>query len=267
MRTTFVRVTAVAMIVGALLVLGGATSAGAIPSTYVCGGGSIPSGSYGSVSIAGLCSVDSGNVTVNGTLTVGPGAGLNAAFGGSDLTVHGDVNVMKNGILVLGCVPESFPCFNDDQQNPTMSTHHQVDGNLTSRNALMMLVHGNTIDGSVVHRGGGGGDTCDNFPLGPYGPPAYSTYEDNFIGGDASIGQLQTCWLGFIRNQVGHDVTFAQNVNNDQDGNEVVSNQVGRNLSCYGNSPAAQEGDSSGAPNVVGGRATGECAALSVHAT
>jgi hypothetical protein len=33
-----------------------------------------------------------------------------------------------------------------------------------------------------------------------FGSPAYATYEDNVIGGNAVIDGWQSCWLGFIRN-------------------------------------------------------------------
>ena len=46
----------------------------------------------------------------------------------------------------------------------------------------------------------------------------------------------------------------------DPDAMEVMSNAVGRNLSCFANLPAVQFGDGGGAPNVVGGFGLGECA-------
>ena len=44
------------------------------------------------------------------------------------------------------------------------------------------------------------------------------------------------------------------------DANEVVTNGVKHNLVCTGNSPKVQVGDSTGGPNVVGGKALGQCA-------
>jgi hypothetical protein len=48
----------------------------------------------------------------------------------------------------------------------------------------------------------------------------------------------------------------------DPDANEIVTNVIGGNLACVHNNPAAQEGDSQGAPNVVAGRKLGECSTL-----
>ena len=243
--------------IGALSVSPVAATAASNGAT-TCQGGSVAPGTYSSLNIAGFCSVDSGAVTVLNNLTVLPGGGLNAAFGGSDLSVGRNLDVQDNGILALGCEPEAFSCFND----PSMTTNDSVGGNLTGAGALMMLVHHNTIGGNVTQSGGGGGVTCDTQPLGPKGPPAYSTYEDNVIGRNASVTGLQTCWLGFIRNNVSGNVNFNNNVDFLSDGNEVVTNTVGRNLNCSGNSPAPHVGDSLGSLNSVSGRATGQCASL-----
>lgn len=246
---------------GALVAFGAqAGVASATPTSDTCTGGSVAPGTYTSLTITGMCLVDSGDVTVQHSLVVAPGGALGAMFGGSDLAVGQNVSVGRGGILVLGCEPEAFTCFNDSQDNPTMSTHDTVGGNLTADGALMMLVHGNEIDGNVTQAGGGGGVTCDLQPLGPDGPPAYSTYEDNHIGGNATITGVHTCWMGFIRNTVANNVTYVGNVLADPDGNEVVTNTIGRNLNCAGNDPTPQVGDSGGNPNTVGGRANGQCA-------
>jgi hypothetical protein len=46
------------------------------------------------------------------------------------------------------------------------------------------------------------------------------------------------------------------------DSTEVVTNTIGGNRLCFGNSPAAQFGDSGGLPNTVAGRKIGQCADL-----
>lgn len=200
---------------------------------------------------------------VAGNVDIDEHAGLNAAFGGSDLVVRRDVIVEPGAILALGCEPNAFICFNDpDQKVGTLSTNDRIGGNLIGEHPLMMLVHKSIIGGSVTQSGGGGGAVCTIFPLGPNGPPAYSTYEDNFVAGHASITGLRTCWFGFIRNTVVHDVTVRNNRLGDPDGNEIVTNIVGGNLRCSDNHPHAQLGDSGGTPNIVAGRATGECRAL-----
>lgn len=250
-----------AVAAGALLAFGAqAGVASAAPTSTTCPGGSVAAGTYSSLTITGMCLVDSGDVTVQHSLVVAPGGALGAMFGGSNLTVGQNVSVGSGGILVLGCEPEAFPCFNDSQDTPTMSTHDSVGGNLTADGALMMLVHGNEIGGNVTQSGGGGGVTCDLFPLGQNGPPAYSTYEDNQIGGNATIAGVHTCWLGFIRNTVARNVNYVGNVLYDPDGNEVVTNTIDRNLNCAANDPTPQVGDSGGNPNTVGGRSNGQCA-------
>jgi hypothetical protein len=247
---------------GAIVLHSTAAMAAGGPST-TCQGGSIAPGTYISLDVAGFCALDSGNVVVQKNLTVEPGAGLLAAFGGSNLTVGGNLVVLSNGILVLGCEPEAFTCFNDpDQTVGTLVTNDSVGGNLVADGALMVLAHHNTVGQNVAQSGGGGGVTCATQPLGPDGPPAYSTYEDNTIGANASVTGLQTCWLGFIRNTVSGNVNFNDNVNADPDGNEVVTNTISRNLNCSGDSPAPQMGDSGGNPNLVSGRATGQCVGL-----
>ena len=232
----------------------------AAPTARTCHGGSVPAGTYSRLTIAGFCMLDQGNVRVTGNVVLAPEAALNAGFGGSNLTVGHSVKVGQDAILVLGCEPEAFICFNDpDQTNGTLATHDRVGRNLVGDGALMMLIHNNRIGRNVVQSGGGGGDTCDNFPLGPDGPPAYSTYEDNTIGRNAAIDGLTTCWTGFIRNHVAGNVIYNNVVDNDPDGNEITSNVIGRNLNCSGDDPKPQFGDSSGVANIVGGRQNGQC--------
>jgi len=235
-----------------------ASAASADTGNATCSGGSIAAGTYQTLTVTGVCSVNAGPVTVTKSVLVNPHAALIAAFGGSDLNVGDNLTVLPTGILVLGCEPEAFSCFND----PEASTNDHVGGNLTAAWALMVLAHHNTIGGNVTQLGGGGGVNCSTFPLGPSGPPAYSTYEDNTIGGNASVTKMGTCWLGFIRNTVTRNVNFNGNITFDPDGNEVVTNSIGRDLNCTDNFPAAQFGDSAGTPNTVGGEATGQCEGL-----
>lgn len=260
-RTLLRRLSLLAVAAVTALTVGMAPAQAATPGgALTCHGGSIPAGAYSSLTVSGFCQLDAGSVTVFGNMTISPGAGLLAAFGGSDLTVGRNLTVGQNAILALGCEPEAFPCFNDpDQAVGTLSTHDAIGGNLTADRALMMLLHNNRVGGNVSQQGGGGGVTCDIQPLGPDGPPAYSTYEDNRIGGNAIVSGVHTCWLGFIRNTVGRNVNYNDNLLADPDGNEVVTNTIGGNLNCSGNDPAPQVGDSQGNPNIVGGRSTGQC--------
>src|SRR5215471_21318461 len=127
-----------------------ASAASAATGNAACSGGPIAAGTYSSLTVTGFCSVDAGPVTVIKNLTLAPGAALNAAFGGSDLNVGGNLTVGSNAILVLGCEPEAFICFNDpDQTVGTLSTNDHVGGNLTAGGALMVLAHHNAIAGNL----------------------------------------------------------------------------------------------------------------------
>lgn len=263
----------------ATLVVTGATSAAAAGNA-TCAGGSVASGTYSSLTIAGLCSVDSGDVTVQGNLTLAANAGLDAAENGSNLHIGGNLFVESGAILVLGCEPQAFPCFNDPNGQtggtPGFQTHDTVGRNLVGDGALMILAHANRIGGNVTQSGGGGGVRCDQAPFGPNGPPAYTTYEDNTIGGNAIIDGLHTCWTGFFRNDV-KNVNWDNNItwdgtpefsfsdtllHGDEDGNEIANNTVHGNLNCFDNFPAIQFGDSGGTPNTVSGKVHGQCTAV-----
>jgi hypothetical protein len=233
-------------------------------TSTTCSGGSIAPGTYSSLAITGFCTLDAGSVVVQHSLTVEPNAGLLAAFGdGPNLTVGGNIYVRTNGILVLGCEPEAFVCFNDpDQTVGTFSSKGTVFGSLQAHNALAVLVHNDYVGGDLTLDGGGGGVNCDSQDA-LFGSPAYATFEDTSVGGTATIKHWRSCWLGFFRTTVGRSVDFRDNIVADPDGNEVQTNTVRGNLVCRGNSPAAQVGDSGGSPNTVLGRALGECTALS----
>jgi hypothetical protein len=229
-----------------------------------CAGGSIAPGTYLSLAITGFCTVDAGSVVVRHSLTVEPNGGLLAAFGGGPtLTVGGNLYVRANGVLVLGCEPEAFVCFNDpDQQVGTLSSEETVFGSLQAHNALAVLVHNSFVGHDLTLNKGGGGVNCDSQDA-LFGSPAYATFEDTSIGGTATIKHWRSCWLGFFRTTVRGNVDFHDNITADPDGNEVATNTIRGNLSCRADNPAAQFGDSGGVPNTVLGRTLGECAAVS----
>jgi hypothetical protein len=240
----------------------GVTHGSRLAAPYTCDGGSIEPGTYSSLTVAGPCALDSGSVTVQHNVTILSGGALLAAFGGSDLTVGQNVNVQPNGVLVLGCEPEAFICFNDpDQKAGTLMTHDVIGGDLNANGALAVLVHKTAIHGNAIVSGGGGGVNCDPLAI-LQGSPAYATFEDNVIGGNAVITNWQSCWLGFIRNTVSGNVNFQQNMTFDPDANEVVTNVISGELDCSGNSPAPQIGDSGGSLNTVSRGATGQCVPL-----
>ena len=229
------------------------------------------SGTYqGNVVVSGACAVVAGPTVVNGDLTVGSGSTLLAAFGSGSLTVNGNVLVQKGATLILGCLPTSFPCFDDPFTNgqPTLSSPGSVSGNLIATQPLGVIVHNTTIQGHVTENGGGGGTSCAP-PGGIFavlGFPAYSDYEDNSIGGNLNVNHLNSCWLGMARDQVGGNLLLNQDQLADPDGAEVISNTVSGNLICHQNSMVWDSADLSDnlyprlwEPNTVTGTRVGQC--------
>jgi hypothetical protein len=253
----------------------GVVTAAAAPLNATCAGGSVAAGTYRSLTITGFCNVDSGNVKVKRNLTIAPGGGLNAAFSGSDLSIRGDLVIKPSGLVILGCEPSAFPCFNDPNGStggtPGYETNHTVRGDMIAKGATLVLVHHNTIWGEVSQTGGGGGLPCVS--LFPQGPPAYTTYEDNKIHDDVTVSGLNTCWSGFFRNTVWGEVNWNHNttwdgtpeppgdpsVHGDEDGNEIANNTIYGDLNCFHNMPVMQFGDSAGTPSTVYGDARGQC--------
>lgn len=275
-------------------VAGASTSSGR-QDRYVCSGGIVPSGTYSSMLVTGSCYLPSGSVVVRRSLTVAPGALLDAATPlnpsatGPDglpgaLKVRGDVLVRPGAVLLMGCDP-SAAC-----QSGSTIDMDRIGGSLVSLGGLGVVVHSVHIDDDAVLFGGGGGPsvldqpgsgTClgnqtTNTPppvpplwasdpslgngAGPGVPiPVFSNFENNSIGGNLVVAGLQSCWFGALRNHVGHNAVFAFNRMGDPDANEIATNTVDSNLVCFANNPAVQYGDSGGSPNMVGGHAFGEC--------
>lgn len=243
-------------------VIAGATAVGASDASHLtCSGGPVAAGRYASITVTGTCFFPStGVVEVLGNLTVAEGGALLANYpalgpdqpeGDATVVVGGNVKVDAGGTLLLGCAPH-VGCVN--------TTSDRVDGNISSRDALGVIVHNTTIDGNVTFQGGGGGVSCE--PTGvfvAFGQPDYSDLEDNWVGGNVSVTRLETCWFGALRNVVMGNVRYADNTYADPDAGEVLQNTIYGNLSCADNLPAVQFGDSGASPNRVKGRATGEC--------
>jgi len=262
---------------GGALTLGGANAAGSAspPGPYVCTGSDsfVPPGTYSSMIISGVCYMPAGTITVLGNLDVSPGALLDAVTPGDPGAVHvvpatvdvgGNINVGTGGVLLLGCSP-NISC-----TDPPGISYDQVDGNLTADGALGVVVHSATIDGNVSLDGGGdgiaGGAACAADPA-PWsgdanldGTPVYTDFEDTSIGGNLNISDLESCWLGSLRDQVAGNATFSGNTMGDPDAMEIDNNLIGKDMTCGTNEPAVQYGDSGAAPNMVGQAATGECA-------
>jgi hypothetical protein len=265
----------------ALVAVAPAASAFPTPPSLVtvCTGGTIPAGSYPSMLIKGVCSMPAGNVVVRGDLTIAPGALLDDGSPGDPttgtpvvaavLTVQGNLLVGRGAVALLGCSPNSA-CSNP----PGISAAH-IDGSLTASNALAVVVHSSDIKGSFSMIGGGGGtmggvETGGCFAATPpppwsldtgsaiAGSPVYSDVEDSTIGGDYTIANVSSCWLGSLRNQIGGSGLFQGNKMGDPDAMEIGNNLIRRNLTCTGNRPAPQFGDGASA-DLVGGFASGQC--------
>lgn len=259
--------------------------------TYDCTGGNIPPGLYNSMTITGVCYMPAGNITIQGNLTIAPGALLDAVTPGdpsaspvvpATVVIGGNVSVGAGGAFLFGCSP-NISC-----TSPPGITYDRIGGNLTGIGALGVVVHSASIGGSVTLLGGGGGPAAENCsavtvpPSTPVPPapwsedanldftPVYTDFEDTTIGGSLNVSGLTSCWLGSFRNQIGGSATFVGNTMGDPDAMEIASNLIGGNMTCLDNTPGTpppgtpqstgvQFGDSGGSPNIVGGLGIGEC--------
>ena len=240
--------------VASIAVLASSALAGGPPKA-TCTGGSIAGGTYKSLTITGNCTWAGQPVTVDGNLTVADGAVLNDHDATTaSVTVNGNVKVGKGAVLGLG------------SYNPYSGQTTVVNGNVEADQPLSLYLSFMTIHGNLHSNGGGGGVTGEfrNFPT-----------KDDTVDGNVEIQGWTGGWIGLIRTHVGGNVIFSKNqsvltaddqgnvtVGTDPDSSEVVTNVIGGNLICQGNSPAVQLGDSGGSPNVVGGHKIGQCTAV-----
>ena len=263
------------MVAVAAVLIGTASIASAANSgatAYTCTGGirsgpdpstwtfvPIPSGTYSSLTVNGVCIVLPGTViNVVGNVNVAAGAVFNAQTFSSTITVGHNVTAGSGALLGLGCLPNptghttGHPCTVGD---PTASSDITVNGNVFALAADTVLLNGITVNGNVVLTRGGG-----QIPW---------SIKDNTIGGNLAVSDMTPNWIGVIRNNIGGDailtnifITDGLPPNNDPNPTiRVVSNQVGRNLVCWRLAPAVA-GGFPGEVNVVGGKAIGQCANL-----
>jgi hypothetical protein len=156
------------------------------------------------------------------------------------ITIRGGLFIGSGATFVFG-----------SEESPDVNA--TISGGVYSSGAASVQIHFSTINGGVNLQGGAG----------PFGPPfdvTWNTLEDNQIHGDVTINGYNGFWQGFIRNHVSGSVTFSNNTVADPDGNEFVTNNIHGSLSCWGNIPAPQVGDSGGEDNVVTGATSGQCA-------
>jgi len=254
-----------------------AASASARTAPATCSGTlkapGILAGTYlGNVVVSGVCFVSSGPAIVEGNLTVAAGGVLNGTFGLNDttkkgysnLTVNGNLFVDEGATVVLGCDPTNSPCSDDPgtstKAGPTLSSWDWVLGSLIATDPLGAVLHNIFIRKNLSENGGGGGLNCT--PQGvftAFQSPVFSDFENVVVGGNMSITNLKTCWLGSFRDSIHGHFTVINNKMADRDADEILTNYVNGALTCIGNLPAVQFGDSGGSANVVNGKAYGQC--------
>jgi hypothetical protein len=241
--------------------IGGSSAVAQPPSQGKCSGGTIAPGVYSGLTVTGACSI-TGDVTINGKVTVAIGADLEGSFLGTRLTINGNVQAKQGATLGLGC---SFG-FHDCAFDPSAWVGNvTVNGNITANQALTIYLDFTTVHGNVTVNGGGDITMVDH-------PPAQDglvlPIKDNVIDGNLMVQGWQGAWFGIIRNTVGGNVKATHTVGTRLDADtlsfldstEIVTNVIGGNLICQHNTPPAQIGDSGGTTNTVAGNKIGECA-------
>ncbi len=102
------RVLGTLAVAGALALSGGPAMA-AGPSAYTCSGGEVPSGTYASLTVTGMCSVAADAViSVVGNVNVAAGAMFDAQSAPSTITVGRNVTGAAGSLVGLGCQPPSL---------------------------------------------------------------------------------------------------------------------------------------------------------------
>ena len=165
-----------------------------------------------------------------------------ACFSEGPVTIHGGVYVGREATFLLG----------GDEAQTTTGT---ITGGVHATNPDSVQIHFATIDGGIDIQGGSG----------PFGGPfevTFNAIEDNHINGAVTVEGYDGFWFGFIRNHVNGSVRMNNNVLEDPDANEYVTNTIHGSLQCEGNSPKPAVGDSEGSANQVTGAETGQCEGL-----
>ncbi|MBC7442206.1 MAG: hypothetical protein H7311_06755 [Ramlibacter sp.] len=225
-------------VTGALVLSGGpamaAVSSHSTPVTYTCTGGDIPSGSYASITVTGVCNVPADAViSVVGNVNVAAGAVLDAQSAPSTITVGRNVTGAAGSLVGLGCQPPSYtgnsahPCTAPPDGHSTIT----INGDVTVTDAVAVLLNGITIRGNVTLIGGG-----SDIPW---------SIKNNKIGKNATLTGIAL-----------------SDIHPGAPGVYIVRNTIGQNLNCTGLTPAVSGGFIPGSVNVVGRNATGQCAAL-----
>jgi hypothetical protein len=232
-----------------------------------CQGGTLAPGTYGALTFTHDCVIDS-MVTIDGNVVVANGVYLSAGWPGTMLTVNGNVDVRKGATLGLGCAFFYNTCgfVPGPPPPPWGGVNVTVNGNITANQALSVYLDWTAVHGNVVVNGGGDASMVDT---GGQENGLVLPIKDNVIDGNVIVHGWAGAWFGVIRNRIGGNVMVSHDsgtrVGTDPpyvgvpDSTEVATNTIGGNLICQHNSPAAQLGDTGGAPNAVAGNKIGEC--------
>ncbi len=254
--------------IGALLALTLPAPALASQARYgTCSGGTMAAGTYGDFIVRDSCTIAPGaSVQINGNLVIADGASLDDH--GAESWMGAQIHVSRNILVGWGAVLGLGWNSPNGQEGGELGLD-TVGGSIIASGPLALQIGGVTIGGSLISIGGGVLSTSAadfrNFPI-----------KDNVIGGSLVVSGWHGGWMGVIRNTISGNAIIAFNVSTssdagpgtDSDSTEVMSSfgapqTIGRNLICMGNLPAAQVNPlDGGAPNVVHGRAIGQCAGL-----
>jgi hypothetical protein len=180
----------------------------------------------------------------------------------ANVKVGGNVIVQEGAVFVMGCPPKACTSV--------------IGGNVIGERASGIIVHGTTIGGSALQRGGGNGGSCETPTTGFFGfihHPGFSVYDGDNIGRNVEIKEYKSCWLGVTHSRVGGSVDLIKNNLADPDAIEVLDNTISRNLVCRENKPTVWDSadlSETGAlfprmplPNRVGGERVGQCVTAS----
>jgi hypothetical protein len=203
-------------------------------------------------------------VIVGGLATAALLVGATAAQAGGVATTYCNGTLASGGYGRL-VVPAGASC------DGTSAKIFVSDGVRVKPGATLILGHENGPSTGVIH-----GGVHANSPASLQlhfshvfnavrmygGNGEFSTIEDNVIRGGVTQTGYRGFWLGFIRNRVIGNVRLSDNVMDDPDANEYVTNRIRGNLICRGDSPAPQVGDSEGERNIVTGSKVGQCRGL-----
>ena len=179
----------------------GGLRSGPDPSTWTFV--SIPSGTYASLTVAGVCQTAPGTVIhVLGDVNVAAGAVLDAQSAPSTITVGHNVTAAAGSLLGLGCQPDypdntGHPCVVEADGHSTI----KVEGNVTGTGVDTVLLNGIKVEGNITLIGGGG-----DIPW---------SIKNNRIGRDLTVSGVTVDWLGVLFNEIEGSVTLTDITVND----------------------------------------------------